>query len=51
MNLSIHGEDTPMTSELSEELHEEILQRAVELAKIAWEGNPTSSIQVGQRSE
>ena len=32
-------------------LHEEILQRAVELAKIAWEGTPTSSVQAGQRSE
>jgi hypothetical protein len=32
-------------------LHEEILQRAVELAKIAWEGNTQMTIQAGQRSE
>lgn len=49
--LSIQGETTPMTSELSEELHEEILQRAVELAKIAWAGEPTVIVQSGQRSE
>lgn len=50
-SLTIQGQSTAMTSELSEELHEEILQRAVELAKIAWEGTPTSSVQAGQRSE
>jgi hypothetical protein len=37
--------------EIPEELQEEVLQRAVELAKIAWEGTPTSSVQAGQRSE
>ena len=37
--------------ELPEPLHEEILQRAVELAKIAWTGDAGSVIQAGQRSE
>lgn len=37
--------------ELDDMLHEEILQRAVELAKIAWDGTLTSSVQAGQRSE
>lgn len=50
-DLSIHGENTPMTSELSEELHEEILQRAVELAKVAWQGDVQTVTQSGQRSE
>ncbi len=37
--------------ELDTSLHEEILQRAVELAKIAWGGDPSATIQTGQRSE
>lgn len=37
--------------ELDSMLHEEILQRAVELAKVAWEGNTQMAIQAGQRSE
>ena len=37
--------------ELDPSLHEEILQRAVELAKIAWEGNTQMTVQAGQRSE
>lgn len=37
--------------ELPEELHEEILQRAVELAKVAWQGDVQTVIQSGQRSE
>lgn len=37
--------------ELDESLHEEILQRAVELAKVAWQGDVNSVIQAGQRSE
>ena len=32
-------------------LHEEILQRAVEIAKIAWQGDINASLQSGQRSE
>ena len=50
-DLSIQGESSPQTSELPEELHAEILQRAVELAKVAWNGEPNTVIQAGQRSE
>lgn len=37
--------------ELDPVIHEEILQRAVELAKIAWSGDVNTAIQTGQRSE
>lgn len=37
--------------EAPEELHQEILQRAVELAKIAWQGDLTATLTGGQRSE
>lgn len=37
--------------ELHPAIHEEILQRAVELAKVAWQGDPNLTIQAGQRSE
>ena len=37
--------------ELAEELHPEILQRAVELAKVFYQGEPTSVVTAGQRSE
>ena len=37
--------------ELAEELHPEILQRAVELAKVFYQGEPTGVITAGQRSE
>lgn len=37
--------------ELDPALHEEILQRAVELAKIAWEGSAQSAMTAGARSE
>ena len=37
--------------ELPEYLHEEILQRAVELAKIAWSGDVNATLQAGARSE
>lgn len=37
--------------ELDSICHEEILQRAVELAKIAWAGDVNMTIQSGQRSE
>ncbi len=35
-DLSIEGETEAMTCELPEHLHDEILQRAVQIAKIAW---------------
>ena len=37
--------------ELAEELHPEILQRAVELAKAAYTGDLKSSVELGQRTE
>jgi signal-transduction protein with cAMP-binding, CBS, and nucleotidyltransferase domain len=53
--LSIDGEQTAMTSELPEELHEEILQRAIELAKAAWTAtgrdNAQMVMEMGKRSE
>jgi hypothetical protein len=36
--INIHGEYEPMGCELDESVHEEILQRAVELAKASWAG-------------
>lgn len=50
-SLTIQGRSAAMTSTLPEEIHEEILQRAVELAKIAWAGEPTATVQAGTRSE
>lgn len=64
-NVSINGQDGTNSTyytqdangnitnpcELDESLHEEILQRAVELAKIAWAGEPAATVQAGQRSE
>jgi hypothetical protein len=39
------------TSELNAEIHDEILQRAVELAKAGYPDNATTALQIGQRSE
>ena len=56
-NLSINGEVNATPCELPEHIHEEILQRAVELAKAAYatDQNGTvqlnNQVQVGQRSE
>lgn len=53
--LSIEGKSTTTECELDPILHEEILQRAVELAKIAWtntgQDNLQAVMQAGQRSE
>lgn len=55
--LSIDGEsatDSDSVCELPEIMHEQILQRAVELAKIAWGGDNNQTqleMQAGQRSE
>lgn len=37
--------------ELPEELHQEVLQRAIELAKISWQGDLSATLTGGQRSE
>lgn len=56
-NLSIDGITTQTDCELDESLHEEILQRAVELAKAAYSSDQSGQVQmqnqitVGQRSE
>lgn len=55
--LTIEGESDTYSSgtgkacELSQELHPEILQRAVELAKIFYTGQPADVVNAGQRSE
>lgn len=53
--LTIDGESTTCNCELDPILHEEILQRAVELAKAAWTSTGTDNtqavMQVGQRTE
>ena len=56
-DLTINGESTATTCELPEHIHEEILQRAVELAKAAYATDQNGTIQLnnqvqmGQRSE
>lgn len=50
-DVSIEGESAPRECLLPVEIHEEILQRAVELAKIAWAGDPKVTVEAGQRSE
>lgn len=49
--LSINGQTTESLCELHPSLHEEILQRAVELAKLAFEVGANNIIEAGQRSE
>lgn len=48
---SIQGRTSATTSILPKELHEEIVQRAVEIAKNLWSGDLNTLIQLGQRSE
>ena len=50
-NLSIEGEEIITECELDPILHQEILQRAVELAKAAYTGDVTSAVELGNRSE
>lgn len=50
-DLSIEEINTKSECELSESLHIEILQRAVELAKSAYLGDLKSTIELGQRTE
>lgn len=50
-DLTIDGISTVSECELNPEIHEEILQRAVELAKIVYTGDANGLLQVGQRSE
>lgn len=48
--LSINGLSKTTLCELDESIHEEILQRAVELAKATWQGDVNTVIQVGNAS-
>lgn len=50
-NLSIQGRSEPLQCELPEELHIEVLKRAVELAKAAYTGDLSSHIALGQASQ
>lgn len=49
--VTIEGASTAQECELDPILHEEILQRAVELAKAAYTGDLTSQLALGQSSE
>lgn len=49
--LSIRGKKECSECTLNEELHPEILQRAVELAKSAYIGDLNSTVELGKRSE
>lgn len=50
-DLTIDGISTVSNCELNPIIHEEILQRAVELAKAAYTGDVNSLLQMGQRNE
>lgn len=50
-NLSIDGINVISECELNPIIHSEILQRAVELAKVAYEGSINDNIGIGQRTE
>lgn len=50
-DVSINGISTISECELNPLIHEEILQRAVELAKIVYTGDANGLLQAGQRSE
>lgn len=50
-NVSINGKSNISECELNPIIHQEILQRAVELAKSAYIGDLNSTIQLGERSE
>lgn len=49
--VTLDGIEGPQDCELDEILHEEILQRAVELAKAAYTGDLTSQLALGQASQ
>jgi len=43
--------DSGYISDVPEILHDEVLQRAIEIAKNAWEGNSQTTVELGGRSE
>jgi hypothetical protein len=50
-DVTINGVSTVSECELNPIIHSEILQRAVELAKAAYQGDLQASVELGQRSE
>ena len=50
-DVSINGKSNISECELNPIIHQEILQRAVELAKLAYIGDISSTVQLGERSE
>ena len=50
-DITINGINTISECELNPIIHQEILQRAVELAKSAYIGDISSTVQLGERSE
>lgn len=50
-DLTINGQIGPSECELNPIIHSEILQRAVELAKMSYQGSLQASVELGQRSE
>ena len=51
-NLSIDGETAPQTSQLDSSVHDEILDRAVELATLSYkENNLNNLVNLNQRNE
>lgn len=50
-DVTINGVGNISECELNPIIHEEILQRAVELAKTAYEGDIRTTVEIGQRSE
>lgn len=50
-DLSIDGETSVTECELPEETHQEILERAVTLAKLAWQGQTASTAALQQRAQ
>ena len=50
-DVTINGVSTISECELNPNIHSEILQRAVELAKAAYQGDLQTSVELGQRSE
>lgn len=50
MGVTIDGIDKITECELAEELHSEILQRAVELAKSAYSGDLNTTLAIGNAS-
>ncbi len=49
--LSIDGKNVVSECELDSEIHREILARAVELAKIHYQGNPGDILEINTRKE